>query len=44
MFVNKVLEVAETSEKSPESNDSAFLNDGSVILHAFFDDAICYGY
>ena len=25
---------------SPEANDSALLKDGSVILRAFFDDAI----
>ena len=35
-----MLEVAERPEKSPESSDGAFSNDGSVILRAFFDDAI----
>ena len=27
-------------EKSPESSDGVFSNDGSVILRVFFDDAI----
>ena len=40
MLVNEALEVAECPEKSPESNDGAFSNNCSVILRAFFDDAI----
>ena len=35
-----MLEVAERPEKSAESSNGAFSNDGSVILRAFFDDAI----
>ena len=31
---------AQGPEKSTESNDGTFLNDGSVIARAFFDDAI----
>ena len=38
-LANEALE-AERPEKSPESSDGAFSNDGSVILRAFFDDAI----
>ena len=40
MIVNEALKVAESPEKSPELNDSAFSNGGSIILRAFFDDTV----
>ena len=39
-YVNEALKVVDSPEKSTESNDGAFLNDDSVIVCAFFDDAI----
>ena len=35
-----MLEVVESPEKSPESSDSPFSNDGSVNSRAFFNDTI----
>ena len=39
-YVNEALKAVDSPEKSTESNDGTFLNDGSVIVCAFFNDAI----
>ena len=39
-FKNEALKVVE-SPKSPKLTDGTFSNDGSIISHAFFDNAIC---
>ena len=38
----EALKVVEPTQKSAEANDSALLNDGSVILRAFFDNVILF--
>ena len=39
-YVNEALKAVDSPEKSTESNDGTFLNDGSVIARAFFDNTI----
>ena len=41
MIVNEALEVVESPEKLPESNDGAFLNDSNINLRVF-DNAILF--